>query len=171
MSSAPLGFPQVSGPTPPLKKQKKELHPPIPQPPSRVEGSPVASAGGDRVKGSGSSEVTWSKRSRLFTPASVVLKTQSPTNGEATLKKSSEECPSRGAAGGSSAVVSAAASMAVTAPKSEVIDVDEDDELPLCPMRATLRRIWGYKEFREGQEEAVTAVMQGRDALVIMPTG
>lgn len=35
----------------------------------------------------------------------------------------------------------------------------------------TLQRYFGYSSFREGQEAAVKAVVDGRDALVIMPTG
>jgi ATP-dependent DNA helicase RecQ len=37
--------------------------------------------------------------------------------------------------------------------------------------RAVLRRAYGYEAFRPGQERAVEAVLQGRDAVVIMPTG
>lgn len=34
-----------------------------------------------------------------------------------------------------------------------------------------LKRMWGYASFRPMQREAVTAVLGGRDALVILPTG
>ena len=34
-----------------------------------------------------------------------------------------------------------------------------------------LKRHFGYDHFREGQEEVVRAVMEGRDAVVVMPTG
>lgn len=34
-----------------------------------------------------------------------------------------------------------------------------------------LKRHFGYDRFREGQEEVVRAVMEGRDAVVVMPTG
>ena len=37
--------------------------------------------------------------------------------------------------------------------------------------REILRRYWGYDDFRPGQEAAVSAVLAGRDTLVIMPTG
>ena len=37
--------------------------------------------------------------------------------------------------------------------------------------RAMLRARFGYAGFRPGQEQAVEAVLQGRDTLVIMPTG
>ena len=38
-------------------------------------------------------------------------------------------------------------------------------------VRRTARDVFGYDALRPGQAEAVTAVVQGRDALVIMPTG
>jgi ATP-dependent DNA helicase RecQ len=38
-------------------------------------------------------------------------------------------------------------------------------------LRKTLRGRFGLDEFRQGQEEAIRAVLEGRDALVIMPTG
>lgn len=34
-----------------------------------------------------------------------------------------------------------------------------------------LRRYWGYPEFRPGQSKAVASALEGRDTLVIMPTG
>jgi ATP-dependent DNA helicase RecQ len=37
--------------------------------------------------------------------------------------------------------------------------------------RAELRRHFGFDAFRPGQEEAVRAALEGRDALVVMPTG
>lgn len=37
--------------------------------------------------------------------------------------------------------------------------------------RATLRRIWGYHDFRDGQREVVAAVRAGRDVLAVLPTG
>jgi ATP-dependent DNA helicase RecQ len=37
--------------------------------------------------------------------------------------------------------------------------------------RAELRRHFGFEQFRPGQEEAVQAALEGRDALVVMPTG
>lgn len=40
----------------------------------------------------------------------------------------------------------------------------------LSPQQA-LEKFWGYREFRSLQREAVDAVLNGRDALVIMPTG
>ena len=35
----------------------------------------------------------------------------------------------------------------------------------------TLREVWGYDAFRPGQDQAVDAVMAGRDALAVLPTG
>lgn len=37
--------------------------------------------------------------------------------------------------------------------------------------RRALRDIFGFDDFRPGQEEAVRGVLEGRDALVVMPTG
>ena len=37
--------------------------------------------------------------------------------------------------------------------------------------RDALREIFGFDEFRPGQEEAVRAALAGRDVLVVMPTG
>jgi ATP-dependent DNA helicase RecQ len=34
-----------------------------------------------------------------------------------------------------------------------------------------LRTHWGHERFRPGQDEAVAAVLAGRDALFVMPTG
>ncbi|HEY0971733.1 MAG TPA: ATP-dependent DNA helicase RecQ [Gemmatimonadales bacterium] len=43
--------------------------------------------------------------------------------------------------------------------------------LTLDAARATLRRSFGYPDFRPGQEKAVRSVLDGRDTLVILPTG
>ncbi len=37
--------------------------------------------------------------------------------------------------------------------------------------RAVLRREFGYQDFREGQAEVIEAALQGRSAIVVMPTG
>ena len=48
---------------------------------------------------------------------------------------------------------------------------------PVLPPRAgddalrTLREVWGYGAFRPGQDQAVAAVMAGRDTLAVLPTG
>ncbi len=41
----------------------------------------------------------------------------------------------------------------------------------LAELRETIRRQWGFTEFRPLQQEAMTAVLDGRDSLVVMPTG
>ena len=38
-------------------------------------------------------------------------------------------------------------------------------------MIETLRRVWGFDGFRPLQHEAVRAVLDGRDSLVVLPTG
>src|SRR5437764_9772057 len=38
-------------------------------------------------------------------------------------------------------------------------------------LRKTLRDHFGFRRFRPGQERAVQAAMEGRDTLVVMPTG
>src|SRR5688500_2624915 len=38
-------------------------------------------------------------------------------------------------------------------------------------LRSTLRERFGLEEFREGQEELIGAIFDGRDTLAIMPTG
>ena len=41
----------------------------------------------------------------------------------------------------------------------------------LDPARSALRETFGYGEFRPGQEAVIQAVLEGRDCLVLMPTG
>jgi ATP-dependent DNA helicase RecQ len=41
----------------------------------------------------------------------------------------------------------------------------------LEPLRHILREIWGYDDFRPLQAEAMRAVVEGRDSLVVLPTG
>src|SRR5688500_750408 len=43
--------------------------------------------------------------------------------------------------------------------------------LTLDDARKALHRAFGYADFRPGQEKAVRAVLEGRDTLVILPTG
>ena len=40
----------------------------------------------------------------------------------------------------------------------------------MTPLEA-LKRYFGYDFFRPGQEEIVNAILAGRDALAVMPTG
>jgi ATP-dependent DNA helicase RecQ len=42
---------------------------------------------------------------------------------------------------------------------------------PLSGLRRTLRRQFGFRSLREGQEEVIRSVMAGQDTLAIMPTG
>ena len=35
----------------------------------------------------------------------------------------------------------------------------------------TLKKYFGYDSFREGQEDIIHAILEGRDILAIMPTG
>lgn len=35
----------------------------------------------------------------------------------------------------------------------------------------TFEKIWGYQEFRPPQKEVISCLLQGRDALIVMPTG
>ena len=37
--------------------------------------------------------------------------------------------------------------------------------------RRALKEVFGYDSFRPGQEEAVAAILRGRDVLAVMPTG
>jgi ATP-dependent DNA helicase RecQ len=42
---------------------------------------------------------------------------------------------------------------------------------PLAALLETVERVWGYRELRPLQDEAMLASLQGRDALVVMATG
>jgi ATP-dependent DNA helicase RecQ len=46
-----------------------------------------------------------------------------------------------------------------------------DKDTLLARARETLRKSFGYDDFRPGQDEALAAVLSGRDAVVILPTG
>lgn len=41
----------------------------------------------------------------------------------------------------------------------------------LSKAKALLRKFYGYDEFRQGQEEIISAIASGQDTLVLMPTG
>jgi ATP-dependent DNA helicase RecQ len=45
------------------------------------------------------------------------------------------------------------------------------DRIPFEVARAALERVFGYPDFRGRQSEAVRAILEGRDVLVLMPTG
>jgi ATP-dependent DNA helicase RecQ len=49
--------------------------------------------------------------------------------------------------------------------------MSEGSEADLEPARALLRKYWGYPDFRGGQTSAVSAILNGRDSLTVMPTG
>src|SRR5918997_790517 len=36
---------------------------------------------------------------------------------------------------------------------------------------AALRQHFGFEDFREGQREVISAILEGRDTVVVMPTG
>ena len=38
-------------------------------------------------------------------------------------------------------------------------------------LRDALHRVWGFSEFRPLQREAMHAVLDGRDSVVVLPTG
>jgi len=50
-----------------------------------------------------------------------------------------------------------------------VAAAEPDD--PLARLRAVVRRVWGWADLRPKQAEAIEAVLAGRDALVVLPTG
>ncbi|MEJ2186256.1 MAG: RecQ family ATP-dependent DNA helicase, partial [Gemmatimonadota bacterium] len=52
-----------------------------------------------------------------------------------------------------------------------ISDLPGPPEAPADQARELLRRHFGYDGFRAGQRQAVDAVLTGRDALVLMPTG
>jgi ATP-dependent DNA helicase RecQ len=60
----------------------------------------------------------------------------------------------------------------MTAPARAASYAPDPSHAPtLDDARAVLRRAYGFEDFRPGQERAVGAVLQGRDTVVIMPTG
>ena len=38
-------------------------------------------------------------------------------------------------------------------------------------LEEVLSRVWGYDSFRPLQQEAMTAILEGRDSIVVLPTG
>ena len=46
-----------------------------------------------------------------------------------------------------------------------------DNLTDLTNLTINLKRVYGYPEFRPGQREIVECVIDGHDALVLMPTG
>src|SRR5690349_8621959 len=46
-----------------------------------------------------------------------------------------------------------------------------DTKPPDLPLRDRLREYFGFRRFRPGQADAIDSALQGRDTLVVMPTG
>ncbi len=38
-------------------------------------------------------------------------------------------------------------------------------------LKEVMKHVWGYESFRPMQREAMTTVLQGRDSVVVLPTG
>ncbi|OKH21769.1 RecQ family ATP-dependent DNA helicase [Chroogloeocystis siderophila] len=49
--------------------------------------------------------------------------------------------------------------------------MNELNAIPTNTLRDTLKRIWGYPEFRQPQEEIIRSLLSQQDTLIIMPTG
>ncbi|PQJ34192.1 helicase [Salinibacter sp. 10B] len=47
----------------------------------------------------------------------------------------------------------------------------DDDAPTISDARHLMRRTWGYESFRPGQEEVLSAVLNGEDVLGVLPTG
>ena len=86
------------------------------------------------------------------------------------------------AAGGAPAQGEAPAGLAAAAASLAAWADDEPDALPELaedlspelrddPLRADLRRWFGHDDFRPGQREVIEALLEGRDALAVLPTG
>lgn len=45
------------------------------------------------------------------------------------------------------------------------------DEPTLADVRVTAREVFGYRDLRPGQREAISALLDGRDVLLVLPTG
>src|SRR3954451_24805873 len=50
-------------------------------------------------------------------------------------------------------------------------DTPQDGSMARSRARAILKDVFGYADFRPGQEEIVTAVLAGEDVFAVMPTG
>ncbi|MEZ6188964.1 MAG: hypothetical protein R3F62_28660, partial [Planctomycetota bacterium] len=73
-------------------------------------------------------------------------------------------------------LAAAAASIAAWADdEPDALPGPDEGELPPelveDPLRADLRRWFGHDDFRPGQREVIEAVLGGRDALAVLPTG
>lgn len=61
--------------------------------------------------------------------------------------------------------------MSVTETETAATPAATRDAPPTRGARAALEKHFGFGEFKEGQERVVSALLAGRDALVVMPTG
>ncbi len=57
------------------------------------------------------------------------------------------------------------------APPPDALPADADGQPAPRPTPEELLRRFGLERFRPGQHEAVQAALDGRDSLVVMPTG
>ena len=57
--------------------------------------------------------------------------------------------------------------MSILSPLPDSVADENTSNTPL----AVLSRVFGYKQFRDGQADVIDAVVAGRDALVLLPTG
>jgi len=49
--------------------------------------------------------------------------------------------------------------------------IDSQEQASLFGPREVLRGVFGYEDFRPGQEKIITTVIGGRDCIGVMPTG
>ncbi|MFZ4766231.1 MAG: DEAD/DEAH box helicase, partial [Roseimicrobium sp.] len=53
----------------------------------------------------------------------------------------------------------------------EIDSIAEDTAPAIHDAREALRQHFGFREFLDGQEAVISAVLAGRDVMVVMPTG
>ena len=56
-------------------------------------------------------------------------------------------------------------------PRVSAVSLPVTDNPHTKALRGALERYWGYSDFRPLQREAMSAVMEGRDSVVVLPTG
>ena len=54
---------------------------------------------------------------------------------------------------------------------SNLAPVPPATDSPIHDAREALRKYFGFREFLDGQEEVMAAILAGKDTMVIMPTG
>src|SRR5262249_32543005 len=52
-----------------------------------------------------------------------------------------------------------------------MIQAHESSSSPGCPLQEVIARYWGFPSLRPLQAQAMQAVLDGRDSLVVLPTG